>query len=131
MNSQEYNQKIRDGAALVDRGDFAGGLAVFRALIESDLPDLDKSIMSVNAAVCCDRLGRDADAVAWYDYGIALESPFERYFVAENKAVYLAGKNRKEEAITIYEEMLTEPAMQLADLERIRANLAVLRGGGQ
>ena len=41
----------------------------------------------MNVAIVCQKLGQEADALAWYDYGIGLETPLMRFAVAEGLPV--------------------------------------------
>ena len=126
MEHEQYSHAGKSIADFVDKGDYAAALAVVRSLIESDRPDLDKSITCSNGAVVCEKMGDAAAALAWYDAGIALESPHSRCFVAEEKAAYLFSKGRKAEAIAIYDELLTEPFLTTYDVARIRGNRAAM-----
>jgi hypothetical protein len=127
MDSEQYHQAAKSAADLVDKGDYVAALEVLRSLVESDLPDLDRSVMAVNMATVCDKMGQVPDALGWYDYGIALEYPLMRCFVTERKAEYLIGKGRKAEAVAVYETLLPEPFLTLGERERIRQNVAILR----
>ena len=127
MTLDEYTRQAQLCANLVDKGDYDGGLAALRPLIDGDLPDLDKSIMAVNMATVLDRKGLEAEALQWYDYGIGMERPHSRCFVAESKAEYLVRKGRYAEAAAIYAALLPEPFLQMQDRERITHNLAAAR----
>ena len=131
MEHDQYSQAGKSLADLVEKRDYPAAMAVVRSLIESDLPDLDKSVTCANGAVVCDRMGDTTAALAWYDTGIALESPYSRFFVTEEKATYLFGKGRKAEAIAIFDHLLTEPFLTTYDIARIRQNRAAMLGEKQ
>jgi hypothetical protein len=130
MDYDEYGQLTQRVAELVDKDkDYAQAVTILQTLIDSDLTDIDKSMMCVNMATVCNLMGHEDHALAWFDHGIALEQPLMRDFVAMRKAAYLVEKGRKAEAEAIYEQLLPAPFLTLNEREQIKHNLKVIRGG--
>jgi len=127
VTSEQYAEHPKRVAELVEQKNFDEAVNILQMLMESDLPPLDRSIMSVNMAVVCDLMGHVDHALAWYDHGIALETPLMRCFVALHKASYLAGKGRNAEAAEIYERVVEEPFLTLSEVEGAQANLKAVR----
>lgn len=128
MDSPQYYSAVQRVAELVEKQqDYPGALQLLQSLVESDLPDIDRSIMCVNMAVVCDRMGHAEHAIAWYDHGITIERPYSRGFVAMQKAAYLAGRGQKAEAAAIYESLLNEPFTTMQERDQIRHNLSAVR----
>ena len=127
VTSAEYDEHPRRVAALVEQKNYDEAVKILQMLMESDLPALDRSIMSINMAVVCDLMGHVDHALAWYDHGIALEQPLMRCLVALHKASYLAGKGRNAESAEIYQRVAEEPYLMLSELESARANLKAVR----
>ena len=129
MDFQQYFDSAKRASDLVEQGDHAQALTILQSLIESDLPDLDKAMMAMNIAIISEKLGRESDALAWYDYGIGLETPLMRFAVAEAKAAYLISKNRRPEALAIYQSLLPEPFLMLRDHDRLSTYARTLTTG--
>jgi len=127
MDYAHYVERTQQAAALDESGDREKALAIFRELIASDLSDVDKSMMCCNAALMLQKLGRDHEAIAAYDRGMAFERPHGRSFVAEHKAGYLHTSGRDPEALRLYEELVNRPSLTEADKHRIRDNIGILR----
>lgn len=121
MLFDKYVNTTQAVANAVDAQDYDKALQLLKGLIESDLPDLDKSVMSINVAVVWDKKGNSLEALRWYDRAVQLERPHHRYFAQQEKAKYLLGLDRKEEALSIYRGLLTKPFLVLSDQERISA----------
>ena len=96
-------------------------------LADSDLPDLDRSIMCVNGAVVSDKLGRTEDALAWFDRAIRLEPPQHRHFAAERRAAYLFERGRWTESLASFQDLLAQPHLMEEDRERIRGNIETIK----
>ena len=130
MTFQDYYDSVKRASDLVEQGDHASALAILKGLIDGDLPELDKAMMAMNVAIVCQKLGQDADVLAWYDYGMGLEAPFMRFSVAEGKAAYLVSKGRKAEALAIYEGLLKESFLMFRDRDRIQQYIAAVKKSG-
>lgn len=127
MNLEHFDQSLHLAARLVERGDYEDALIVMRPWADTDIPDFNKSIVCINLAVVSEHLGREADALAWYDRGIGYELSLGRSFVAERKAAYLAEKGRTTESLMLYETLLWQTSLADEDEQRIRQNIAVLK----
>ena len=57
MTYEEFAAAAQRGAQALEHGNWDGAVAVFRALAESDLPDMDRSAMCVNIAIIHDQKG--------------------------------------------------------------------------
>lgn len=95
-------------------------------LVDSDISDIDKSMMCLNLAVVYDKQGKIDRALEWHDKGIGLERPYARAFVALHKAGYLATQGRVEDSRSLYRDLLELPYLTESDKETIRRNLVVL-----
>ncbi|HJQ60995.1 MAG TPA: hypothetical protein VJ890_29090 [Vineibacter sp.] len=127
MDYDAYSGSCQTAAAMLDKGDAAGALAIFERLIASDISDLDKAMMYHNAATVLDRMGRVAEALRAYDRAIALEWSYSRCDSTERKAVFLAGKNDLAASLALYEQLLLKPYATEQDKARFRANVEALR----
>ena len=128
MQYDEYLRKAEGASAAVEKQDFDKAIALLNELVQSDLPDLDKSVMSMNIGIVWDKKQNSIEALRWYDRGIRYEKPFQRFFVYEKKAEYLWHLGRKDEAADLYRDLLERPYLMLNDQERIRATLKQLQG---
>lgn len=123
-----YYLALRKADYCVEKERHADALAALNALVASGVSDLDKASVCLTAAGVAEKLGRTDEALAWYDRGISYERHHSRFFVAEHKAAYLAGKGRSEESRRLYERLAGEAAMTEADKDRLRHNVALLKG---
>lgn len=126
MQYPEYVEKGRQVAEAVEAQDYESALRLLSELLQSDLPELDKSFMSINMGVVWDKKGNVTEALRWYDRAIQLEKRYHRFFALEEKAAYLLRLGRREETLNIYRELLPQPQLSFSDLERVRANIAQL-----
>jgi tetratricopeptide (TPR) repeat protein len=127
MDYTTYYETAQDGAKLHENGDYAGAIAVFQGLVDSDISDLDRAMMCHNVAQSYRSAGQVEDALYWYDRGIEYESPYYRFFVAESKAAYLAERGYDAESLAIYEALYPQPYLTENDKERIWNNISILR----
>ncbi len=123
----QYQLSAQQASNLVEQKEYEKAIAVLQSLVESDLPAIDRSVMALNIATVCDQMGHAEHALAWYDHGIALESPLMRCFVAMTKAGYLAGKGRREDATVLYERIASEPYLTLRELDSVQQALRNLQ----
>jgi tetratricopeptide (TPR) repeat protein len=126
MDYEEYYRQTHEAAKLDEAGDTAGALAVFQALIEADIAEIDRSLMCHNAGVLLDKLGRKEEALKAYDRGIALETPLCRFQVAEQKAALLHQLGRDGEALSLYRWMESRRWASENDKVRFRHNIEAL-----
>lgn len=127
MKYRDYFNRATEASNHADRGEHHEAIAIFRALLDEDISDLDKATMSMNIAICCEHLKLPDDALAWYDAAIALEEPHLRFQCTENKANCLYRLGRLPEAIAIYERLMTFPFLLESDKERIWGYLNQLK----
>lgn len=128
MEPKQYYDTIQKVAELVDKGqDLDAATDLLKTIIESDLPDMDRAIMSINMAVVCDKMGHVDHALAWYDHGISLEVPHMRFLVRTSKAAYLASIGKKAEAVAIYQKLLREPFLTTPEREDLKNHLAAVQ----
>ena len=120
MLYQDYESRARQVGALVDAGKYDDALKVLQSLLDSDISDIDKSIMSLNMAVVYGKMNQPGRALEWYDRGISYEAVYLRFLVLENKASYLYEQKRFRECMDIYEELLPQSFLTEVDKLRLR-----------
>ncbi len=123
-----YVVALRKADYCVEKERHAEALESIQALVASGVSDLDKANACLQAAGVAEKLGRSDDALAWYDRGMSYERQHSRFFVAEHKAAYLAGKGRAQESAALYTRIASESSLTEADKDRIRNNIAVVKG---
>ena len=123
MLYEEYVKITQQVNQSVENKDYETALRLLEDLVQSDLPDIDKSFMCINLAVVWDKAGNSIETLRAYDRAIRLETPHHRCFAHEEKASYLVQMKRREEAAAIYQDLLNKSFLTLNDQERIRANL--------
>lgn len=128
MEYQEFVQLAQQAAQLAEKSSHEEAIQMWRRLLSSDISDLDKSVICVNLANVYKAIGYEQEALGWYDEGIRYESRYSRFWVAEQKAAYLAEEGMYWESIEVYEGLLSQPYLTEADKERIRGNVGILRG---
>jgi tetratricopeptide (TPR) repeat protein len=126
MNYADYVQGTQRAADLVQTGHFDAAMEILQRLLNSDISDIDKSIMCLNIAVVYDKLDQNDKALEWHDQGIVFERPYARAFVALHKAGYLATQGRVQESLQLYQELAALPFLTESDKETIRQNIATL-----
>ena len=123
MDYNDYMAQAQQAANLVDAGRNAEAIPILEALIASDLPPVDKSIMCMNLAIVYTHLRQPEQALTWYARGSEYERAHGAYYVTEHWAVYLTRLERHAEALVLYEQLLASPDVQARDLERIENNI--------
>ncbi len=123
-----YFVALHKASYCVDKERHAEALALYTKLLATGIADLDKANACLNAATVSEKLGQTDDALAWYDRGISYERQHSRFNVAEHKAAYLASKGRPKESLVIYGRLQGEASMTEADKDRIRHNIAIVKG---
>lgn len=133
MEYGTYNQLMQQAAQHVEGDkDYNAALDIFEQLLQSDISDLDKAVVCHNVAVLYDKVGQVADALAWYDEGIAYEQPYFRYHIAHKKAVYLAQQGRFQDSLQLFESLLSQPGLMEKEKAQIAKSIsAVQRRIGQ
>ncbi len=127
MDYTKYAALAQQGAENVEKGDYEAALEVFRALIASDISDVDKASMCYNAAFVLEKLGRETETLACYDRGMSYERMHSRSFVAEHKAAYLSRIGRQKDSLRLYEELRLRPSLTEEEKYRIAYNIDLLR----
>jgi tetratricopeptide (TPR) repeat protein len=127
MKYQEYVQSANRASQLVEGGDYEGAIAVLQELLISAISDVDKAMMCLNLAIVYDKLDRPEEALTWYDKGMEYERAHGRHYVAEMKAAYLAEKERYQESLAQYEDLLSRSELTEGDKERMEKNIRLLR----
>ena len=123
MLYQDYESRARQVAALVDEGKYNEALKLLQSLINSDISDLDKSMMSVNMAVVYEKMGETERALEWYDRGISYEAVYLRFFAMESKAVYFYQLKRFKDSLDIYQELRHLSFLTEIDKLRMQQNI--------
>jgi len=127
LRYEDYYESAQKVSTLVDETRFDEAMRLLRGLIDSDLAELDKSVMCVNMAVVLQKMQRNDEALQWYDRGIGYEALYLRFFVAESKAGFLHQLGRNAESLEIYSQLLDQPYLTAQDNERMRNNVDALR----
>lgn len=128
MEYQAYYDLAQQGAQQFERGEYAAAEATFRALVDSDISDLDKCAMCINLIVAAEKREAPAEEIAaWYERAIAYERPHRRYAATEGKADWLARQGRNRDSLRLYEEMLGYAELNETDRARVRLNCDSLR----
>lgn len=127
MDRTLYASLANRASDLVEAGEHQQAIDVLAQLVDSDLPDFDKAMMSLNIATVRDKMDDPEGALA--DYAIALE--YERrtdsYFVAQQHAAYLAKLGRYDEGIAVYRELIERADVKAEDREVFAANVVTLQ----
>lgn len=127
MEYDQYVQLTTRAAQHFEANECEAALAIFRKLIESDLADLDKSLMCANMARVLEKLTMHKEALSALDLGIRFESPYFRFFVLEQKGAYLSRLGRNQECLDLYQTLLPQPHLMEGDKVRIRENIKNLQ----
>ena len=127
MDHALYASLANRASDLVEAGEYQQAIDILAQLVDSDLPDFDKAVMSLNIATVRDKMDDPDGALA--DYAIALE--YERrtdsYFVAQQHAAYLAKLGRYDEGIAVYRELIERVDVKAEDREVFAANVVTLQ----
>jgi tetratricopeptide (TPR) repeat protein len=126
MNLTEFREKCLLVAKLVKSKEYAKALEILISLINSPLPDLDKSMMLINMATICKEIGRSKEALDSYNRAIELERPYKRYFASCCKASYLAETGRIRDSLNLFREIISYKELDLANQEMILTNIRLL-----
>jgi hypothetical protein len=131
MDYAEYCDRCQKVADLVEKQqNYAEAVQVLQGLIDdASLPDVDRSMMCLNMALVCEKLGHDDHALAWYDHAASLDRPLMRASSTMRKIDKLIQLKRTADAIALYEDLLGEPFLAMSERHIIEHNLAALRKG--
>jgi hypothetical protein len=128
MDYQEYLNRAQQASELMSSSRLQETVDFLYLLFLSDISDIDKTGICANLATVYDRMGNTESAISWYDKGIDLEQIYCRFEVSEKKAQYLSQLGRSQEAVPIYETLITQPFISEADKERMRKTIQILLG---
>lgn len=127
MDFNTYRELATKASDLHGAGKSAEALKILTELVLSDISDIDKSVMCLNAAIICDSMGDPEQAIKWYDRGIAHEQVQSQYGVAIRKAVYLFEKKRHNESLTVFDGLLSKPYLVENDRVAIQSNVKLIQ----
>lgn len=127
MLYEDYESRAKQVAAYVDAGNFSDALKVLQSLLDSDISDLDKSMMSINMAVVYEKMEQPERALEWYDRGISFEALYLRFFVLESKGAYLYKLGRLQKSIDIYQELSEQSFLTEVDKLRMQQNIHAIK----
>ncbi|MBC8109411.1 MAG: tetratricopeptide repeat protein [Anaerolineae bacterium] len=113
------------GAALVEEGKLHEAAEIFRTLSErTDLADGHRAVMAVNLATVYDKMGHVDTAIQTYEYASTIT--LRNYvWTEEGRAEYLFKRERYDEAIGVWEHILTLSFLPDEVVKRVEQNLAV------
>ena len=102
-----FADEIMRGAGLFEAGRLAEAAEVFKRLCEQEeLPRSGRAIAAVNLAVTYDKMGHVDHAVATHEYGVGVVTA-DYVFAQENRAAYLYKVGRVDDAVAVWEHLLT------------------------
>lgn len=128
MNTTEYDKVMAQVVELADRHHkYSDAIDLLQTLLDSDLPQVDRSVAALNIATMCEKLGHESHALQWFDHAIALERPFFRCLAAMQKATFLHRKGRFAESAEVYADLLTENYHTLHERAALEHNLLLAR----
>lgn len=131
MTYAEYCDRCQKVADLVEKQqDYPSAVEVLQGLIDdASLPEVDRSMMCLNMALVCEKMGHDDHAISWYEHAASLDRPMMRASASMRKADKLIQMKRTADAIALYEDLLSEPFLAMSERHVIEHNLAALRAG--
>ncbi|HEX7768896.1 MAG TPA: hypothetical protein VF422_02590 [Dokdonella sp.] len=127
MDHALYASLARRASDFVDAGEHQQALEILAQLVESDLPDFDKAVMSLNIATVRDKMGDHEAALASYADALEYERRTDSYFVAQQYAAYLAKLGRYDEGVSVYQALGERPDVKPEDRDMFAANVVTLR----
>ena len=127
MDRTLYASLANRASDLVEAGEHQQAIDILAQLVDSDLPDFDKAVMSLNIATVRDKMGDHDGALASYAIALAWEGKTDSYFVAQQHAAYLSGLGRYEESMSSYQALVERPDVKPEDREVFAANVATVR----
>jgi Tfp pilus assembly protein PilF len=117
------NDQIMEGAKFFEEGQYAQAAEVFLKLCErADAPSDERAFMGMNLAVTYDKMGHTEQAAESYEFaaGMAMRSYVN---VQERRAAYLYENDRKDEAIAVWEHLISLDLLMPERQEIIKHNL--------
>lgn len=127
MDRTLYTSLANRASDLVEAGEHQQAIDVLEQLVESDLPDFDKAMMSLNIATVRDKMDDPEGALASYASALEYERRTDSYFVAQQRAAYLAKLGRYAEGVSAYQVLVELADVKPEDREMFVANIDTLR----
>jgi len=113
---------------LVQQGKHEEAVRIFHDLLGLPSNAYVKAIMWINIATIRIAMGQPEEALRAYDEASILERSYNGFLAQEHKAYHLAKMGQINESLTILEALLRRTDHKKEDVERIEANVKMLRG---
>jgi tetratricopeptide (TPR) repeat protein len=126
MDPTLYHSLTKRASDLFDAGEHQQAIEIFRQLVDSDLPALDRGMMCLNIATVEHRRGNVAEALAALEHAIGQERVAGGYFIAGQVAAFLSQLGRYDDSIAAYRELVGRTDVSQADADIFQANIATL-----
>ena len=123
MEYQDFLHQTQQASEASQSGRLQEAANLFNDLFLSDISDIDKAAMCGHLANIHDRMGKTGDALFWFDKGVDLEQSYFRYELMEKKAEYLVAIGKPQDAVRIYESLITQPFVTEDEKERMRKTI--------
>jgi tetratricopeptide (TPR) repeat protein len=127
MDFDEFRGRVERLDKLAASGDDRALLSALAEFADSDLPDLDRARLLIQAAQAHERLKETDAALAAYDRAAALETLHHRFQAAFRKSDYLARLGRKDESRDILKALGERPEATLSERHSFEARIKLLR----
>lgn len=125
-----WQDEMTHAAHLFEAGQLADAAAIFKRLCErEDLSNGIRAMLAHNLATTYDKMGHPEHAISTHEYGVSL-AVRDYVFAQQNRAAYLAGIGHNDEAIAIWEQLLTLDFIADTSAEAIRRNTETVRARG-
>jgi tetratricopeptide (TPR) repeat protein len=120
-----WNDECRHAAELFEKGDYVAAAHIFSALCErTDLAESERGFMAHNLAMAYDKMGEIESAVATYEFAASMSlGPY--IYMQSMRAGYLFEHGRKDDAIAIWQHLLTLDNLQPKDRHACEHNLKI------
>jgi tetratricopeptide (TPR) repeat protein len=128
MIYQDFLQTIQHISQLIQERRHNEAIEALYQMLLSDISEIDKADCCVNLAVVYDQMGDTDEAIAWYEKGISYEQTYCRYEVTEKKAHYLSQLGHSNQAVPLYESLLTQPYITESEKDRMRKTVQSFLG---
>jgi len=128
VDSQQFAAAAIQAAERYEAGDVTTARDLFERIVDdSEVPDLDRSVIGVNLATVLTALGAsEAEVEAAYDTAVELERRWMRGFAAESKAAWLVAVGRTWEARDLLLWLRSQPWTSFGDRDRFDGSVAAL-----
>jgi len=127
MNYQEFQNRVDHGTQMFEAGNLQAALEIFTGLVNSDISEVDKSVMCLNIAVVYDKLGNIQQCLEWYTKAVQFEKPHCKFEAQEYLATYLKQIGRPRDSLKVLESLLPSAHLTEQDKVRIRQNIEELK----